>query len=127
MPKETLLSFGLLVLRVFAGFGLATHGYAKLFGGRMSEFAAGVGAMGFPLPVFFAWSAALSEFLGGILVAIGLKTRYAAAFAAVTMAVAAFVRHASDPFKVKELALIYWAAFSAIILTGGGRYSLDRT
>lgn len=120
-------SSGLLLLRVVAGFGIATHGYQKLFGGRMPDFTAGVAAMGFPVPGFFAWAAAISEFLGGILVAIGLKTRAASAFVCATMAVAAFIRHASDPFKVRELALVYLAVFGALALIGPGKFSLDRS
>lgn len=127
MSRDVLSAAGLLLLRVVAGFGLATHGYQKLFGGRMDGFASGVADLGFPLPVLFAWGAALSEFLGGILTAIGLKARYAAAFAFVTMFVAAFIRHAADPFKVKELALVYMAVFGAIVLIGAGKFSLDRS
>lgn len=81
--------------------------------------------MGFPLPGLFAWAAALSEFLGGILVALGLATRPAAFFVFATMAVAAFIRHAPDPFRVKELALAYWTMAGTLILMGGGPWSLD--
>ena len=108
------------------GIGIMMHGYPKLFSGRMDKFAEGVAALGFPFPVAFAWAAALSEFLGGIFVAIGLKTRIAAMFIFVTMAVAAFLRHAADPFKVKELALAYLTAAAAIAIMGAGKFSLDR-
>lgn len=118
---------GLLWLRVLMGLGIATHGYAKLFGGRMDSFTAGIGALGFPLPIFFAWAAALSEFVGGLLVALGLRTRFAAALVAATMAVAAFVVHRADPFKVRELALAYFTMSVAVILLGPGKYSLDRS
>ena len=126
MSRDVLGSLGLLWLRLVAGFGLATHGYQLLFGGHMAEFALGVRAMHFPAPLFFAWAAALSEFLGGILVALGLKTRIAGAFALVTLAVAVFIRHAGDPFHVKELALLYLGAFGALILLGSGKFALDR-
>ncbi len=88
---------GLLVLRVLAGLGIATHGYGKLFTeGRMEGFVEMVGGMGFPLPVLFAWLAALSELLGGLLLAAGLFTRYAAFFVFGTMTVAAFIAHAGE-------------------------------
>lgn len=118
---------GLLWLRLMMGAGIAWHGYGKLFGGQMDMFTNGVSSMGFPFPVFFAWAAALTEFVGGILIAIGLKVRIAAAFVAVTMIVAAFVAHKLDPFKVKELALAYLTIAVALGLTGPGRYSLDRS
>lgn len=122
---QTGVHLGLLWLRVFVGFGIAYHGYGKIFGDKMDMFAEGVGAMGFPFPVFFAWLAALSEFAGGFLVVIGLRIRWAALFIFLTMSVAAFIRHASDPFSVKELALAYWTAAGCLIFTGAGRYSID--
>ncbi|MBU3759191.1 MAG: DoxX family protein [Candidatus Omnitrophica bacterium] len=124
--EDKAASFGILCLRVLFGAGLAYHGALKIFGGKMDGFVKGVAALGFPMPEFFAWSAVLSEFAGGILIVLGLYTRQAAFFAAVTMGVAVFVRHAQDPFAVKELAAAYGTAAMALVLTGPGRFSLDR-
>lgn len=120
---------GWLIVRVTFGLALATHGYAKLFGDGpgIAGFAErAVAPMGFPAPMLFAYLAALSELVGGLLIALGLLTPLAALTTAVTMAVAAF-RHISggDPFKVYELAVIYLALSIAAILKGGGRYALD--
>lgn len=120
------LALGLLWLRVLAGLGIATHGFGKLFSGRIEGFAASVAALGFPFPAFFAWAAALSEFLGGLCMAAGLFTRLGAASVFVTMTVAVFVRHAADPLAVKELALAYWTAAGAVFLSGPGPFSLDK-
>ncbi|MFZ5802885.1 MAG: DoxX family protein [Candidatus Omnitrophota bacterium] len=117
---------GLLWLRVLMGAGIATHGYAKIFSGGMTGFTSAVAAMGTPLPELFAWAAALSEFLGGILLALGLATRLAALLVLITMSVAAFVHHAADPFSAKELALAYWVMAGALVLCGPGDLSLDR-
>ena len=110
-----LMNLGLLVLRVMAGAGIARHGYQKVFEGQVQGLTA---AMGFPMPAVFAWAAALSEFLGGILVALGLLTRPAAFFVFATMSVAAFDRHRADPLALKELALAYWTMALALVLTG---------
>lgn len=118
-------SLGLLWLRVLAGYGIATHGYGKVFGGHVSMLADGLVKMGFPFPVFFAWAAALSEFAGGICLALGLGTRIAASFVFITMSVAFLRAHAADPFATKELAYVYWAISGALILTSGGRLSVD--
>lgn len=118
-------SVGLLWLRVLAGAGIASHGWQKIIGGRMELFTAGVAQMGFPLPEVFAWAAALSELAGGGLLILGVGTRFAALAIVLTMSVAAFIRHASDPFKVKELALCYWTMAGALTLMGGGRLSGD--
>ena len=118
---------GLLVLRVLTGCFIATHGYGKIFtDGRMEKFAEGVAEMGFPVPIVFAWAAALSELVGGLLMAAGLFTRYAAFLVFSTMTVAAFIRHADDPFSMKEKALLFWTISLAIMLMGAGRYALDR-
>lgn len=115
---------GLLLLRIFAGLALAlAHGVGKL--PPSEPFLAGVAEMGFPLPVLFGWAAALAEFAGGILIAFGLLTRPAALFVAITMAVAAFIRQAGEPFGERELALLYGAIAVTLLLTGAGRYSID--
>ncbi|MDX1584269.1 MAG: DoxX family protein [Thermoanaerobaculia bacterium] len=116
---------GLLVLRVAAGLMLAFgHGLGKL--PPSEKFIAGVGGLGFPVPVFFAWAAALSEFAGGILVATGFLTRPAAFFVMMTMGTAAFLQHAADPFPVKEKALLFLSIAICVLLAGAGRYSIDR-
>lgn len=124
MGQKT-LDLGLLALRVLFGAGIAYHGYGKVFGGQVNMLIDGVTAMGFPMPVVFAWAASLSEFAGGICLALGLLTRPAAFFVFVTMSVAAFKVHAADPFQTKELALAYWSASAALMLTGAGALSLD--
>lgn len=117
---------GLLLLRVL-GATFATHGFAKLFADGFGE-GVPVGTVekhGLPLPAVLAWAAAITEFLGGILIAVGLYTRLAAALAAVTMAVAAFVIHGADGFQKMELALVYLLGFGTIALLGPGRWSGD--
>ena len=147
MSKTLLSDVALLLLRL-SGLGMAlAHGYGKvvsLAAGEGDGFIAGVASLGFPLPALFAWSAALAEFLGGLCVALGLGTRVAAASAAFTMLVAAFLRHhalqhllvALGAMKASEetvrswgnpeLALVYLVVFAALALTGGGRFSLER-
>lgn len=116
---------GLLWLRLLMGAGIASHGYQKLFVDGLEGFAQGVARMGFPAAYAFAFMAAASEFFGGLFIMIGLGTRIAAFFVFATMSVAAFIAHALDPFKVKELALAYLAMSGMLIITGGGRVSVD--
>ena len=123
--KQFAADIGLLWLRLLTGAGIAYHGYGKIFGGRMDGFTEGVASMGFPAPALFAWAAALSEFAGGICIALGLFTRPAAFFLFVTMAVAAFIRHGDDPFGKKELALAYWTIAGSLVGLGAGTFSVD--
>jgi putative oxidoreductase len=124
--KEFGIHLGLLWLRILMGTGIAYHGYQKIFSGMMERFTQGVAQMGFPAPEFFAWAAALSEFLGGIFIIAGFLTRPSAFFVFSTMTVAAFITHSADPLDVKELALAYWVIASTLILTGPGKFSIDR-
>jgi len=122
--KSTTTNFALLSLRLFTGISMAlAHGLGKI---PPSEgFINATANLGFPFPSFFGWAAGLSEFLGGILLAIGLFTRPAAFFLGFTMLVAAFMRHAADPFTGKEKALLYLAICIFLILTGSGKYGVD--
>jgi putative oxidoreductase len=117
---------GLLWLRVLTGAGIAYHGYGKVFGGYMDRFTEGVAKLGFPMPEYFAWAAAFSEFGGGILLVLGLLTRWSALAVFGTMSVAAFMQHRADPFQAKELALAYWTASGALFWLGAGGWSVDR-
>ena len=122
---SALADVGLLVIRLFTGLALAfAHGIDKL---PPSEgFVETTAGLGFPVPAVFAWSAGLAEFLGGLLLAVGLFTRPAALFIAVTMTVAAFGQNAGAPFADKEKALLFLVIALGLLLTGSGRYGLDR-
>jgi len=122
--------FGLLVVRLtVGGYMAASHGWGKVFGGTgfgpSAEMISGVAGLGFPAPTLFAWAAALSEFLGGVLIALGLLTRPAAAMMAFTMLVAAF--GASTGWAAREMALLFFAPCLLLLLIGAGRISIDRS
>jgi putative oxidoreductase len=122
--ESTSANLGLLILRVFTGLSLAFgHGINKL--PPSERFVEGVADLGFPAPAFFGWAAGVSEFFGGLLLALGLLTRPSAFFIFITMMVAAFVRHAPDPFSVKEKALLFAIVALALVLIGAGKYALD--
>ena len=115
---------GLAILRIVPSALLLTHGipkFQKLITGNF-EFAdpIGIGAT----PTLFL--AVLGEFLFPILIILGFKTRWAAILPALVMFVAAFIVHDSDPFGVKEKALLFLAFFVVIFLLGPRRFSLDK-
>jgi putative oxidoreductase len=116
---------GLLFVRVTVGLMMAFgHGW-----GKMVKVVSGDFSFADPLGIGAAPSlvlAALAEFAGALLVALGVKTRFAAVPVTITMVVAAFVQHLEDPWGKKELALLYAIPFAMLVITGGGRYSLDR-
>jgi putative oxidoreductase len=135
---------GLLILRLAGLYLAVAHGWGKIVGLASGEtrFLEGVARIGFPMPLAFAWAAALSEFLGGLAIALGLFTRWVAPFAAFTMFVAAFGGHralsqflawlglapASEELKKwgnPELAFVYMLICLAVALLGPGRFSVD--
>ena len=88
--------------------------------GRMSAALANIGSRYSLGLVVFA------ELFCAILIVLGLGTRFAAIPIIVTMAVAAFIVLAGNPFDGRELALLYLTAFTTILVLGAGSYSLDK-
>jgi putative oxidoreductase len=122
--RALLPDIGLLLLRASFGLHLALlHGLPKFQG--FPQRAAGFGD---PLGVGSRASliAAIgAELFCGLLLVVGLFTRAAAAVIAFTMAVIAFVHHASAVWSKRELALLYLTAALTLLVTGPGRFSLD--
>lgn len=114
---------GLLLLRAGAGSFMLTHGWPKF-----QKILAGDWTFADPLGIGPAPSLALAtfaEFLCSLLVIAGFRVRLAAMPLIFTMLTATFAVHAGDPWAKKELPLLYAAAFAALMLLGGGKYSLD--
>lgn len=128
--------FGFAAMRIGIGLYMALgHGYGKIFGedrfGPSEQFIGYTESLGFPAPEFFAWMAAITEFVGGLALAAGLLTRPAALGMIGTMVVAAFIAHGDDPWvaqpgeRSKEMAMLYMLPAIAILAIGGGRFSVD--
>jgi putative oxidoreductase len=115
---------GLLILRLGFGGNMLVHGISKI--GKIIG-----GDVGFANPLGLGeapslFLATFAEFACAILIIIGFKTKLASIPLAVTMAVAAFVTHFSDPWGSKEMAFLYMVGFISIGLMGAGKYSIDR-
>lgn len=112
-----------LILRVMFGGMFIFHGWPKLSGySNMAKM------MGDPIGLGSELSLILvifSEFICGILILLGLLTRFAVVFTFITMLVAYFVAHAADDFMVKMLPFVYIWLCIVIFILGSGRYSLD--
>ncbi len=125
MKSSLQTDIGLLLLRVTGAGLLLTHGIPKL----SKLFAEGPIQFGDPIGIGAGPSlflATFAEFLCAVLVLIGLKTRWATIPVIITMAVAALIVHATDPFGAKEKALLFLGIFICIFLLGPGKYSIDR-
>ncbi|MFK2821095.1 DoxX family protein [Flavobacteriaceae sp. LMIT009] len=124
MLKNNFTDLGLLFLRVGIGAMMLTHGIPKinrLFADPI-EFGDPIG-LG---PTISLILALIGEVVAPALLIVGFKTKLAAIPAFITMAVAALIVHAEDPFGTKEKALMYALCFLVIFFTGAGKYSLDK-
>ncbi|ASW73813.1 DoxX family protein [Chryseobacterium piperi] len=114
----------LLIVRVFIGFAMLSHGFPKLQmlleGGKIEFFDfLGLG------PQISLILTILAEFVCSILLILGLFTRVSLGFLIFTMVIAVFVVHAGDPFDKRELALIYLSVYLLIMTFGAGKFSID--
>ena len=108
------------LLRIVAGLLFACHGAQKLFG-------AFGGQVMTSNPMMLV--AGIIEFGGGLLIAVGFLTSWAAFLASGQMAVAYFMVHAKGGFwpivNKGELAVLYCFLFLYIAARGAGPYSVD--
>lgn len=120
----------ILLLRIILGVVFIAHGSQKLFGVFGGK---GLGATvgmftGTGIPAPLAYLDAFWEFLGGILVLIGLLTRIGSGGIAIIMIVAISKVHAPHGFFLPmgfEFPLTLLVIAVVIFLFGGGSYSLD--
>lgn len=131
---NTNASFAPLILRLVAGLIFIAHGAQKLFGwfGGNGLVATGewMASIGLQPGIVMAFLAGAAEFFGGIALILGLLTRPAAAALAFTMLVATVWVHLGNGLFVAnggyEFSLTLLAVSAALVLTGGGRLSVDR-
>jgi putative oxidoreductase len=124
---------GLLILRLGIGLVIAAHGAQKLFGWwggpGMEKWAQSVQRLRIRPARPWAWVAALSEFGGGLLVALGLLSPLGSLAIVGAMLVAIATVHLAKGFWVSKggfefnLTLIVGAV--ALAITGPYTYSLD--
>jgi putative oxidoreductase len=128
-----------LLLRGTLGAVMFPHGAQKALGwfggggfqGTMSYFTESVG-----MPAVLGLLVIAAEFLGSLLLVAGLATRFAAASIGLVMIGAAVLVHAPNGFFMNwfgnqagegfEFHFLAIALATALVVQGGGRWSLDR-
>lgn len=125
--------WGLLFLRVVLGASMLYHGWEKVIpenfphGSLLSalhhsaRFAASLG-----LPAWLGYVSALTEFVGGICLILGLFTRFFAALVAINMLVAIFAFTIHHGYGASELPLAMLAITLMVLFSGPGKAALDR-
>ncbi len=128
-----MISIGLLLLRLTLGLVFILHGAQKLFsafgGHGLTGSAQFMNTLRLRPAKFWATAAALGEFLGGILLVVGLFTPLAALLIIAVMLVAIMKVHIHKGFWNSQGGYEYNLVLAAIAvvlgLTGAGAYSLD--
>lgn len=118
----------LLALRLVYGWFFAQTGWGKLMNfERTSGF---FESLGLPAPAFMAALVATSELVGGIILALGVGTRFAATALSVVMLTAFVTAHAEDAFKslsgfTEQAPYPFLVATLVLLAFGAGRLSID--
>ncbi|GGF25835.1 DoxX family protein [Hymenobacter cavernae] len=121
---------GLLILRVGIGIMFTIHGYPKLIGGpeKWVEIGSVMKSFGISAsPVMWGLLAAVSEAIGGQLLAFGLFFRVACLLLLGTMLVATAMHLMNgDDFNGYSHALEAAFLFLGLLFAGPGKYSVDQ-
>jgi putative oxidoreductase len=115
-----------LLVRLLTGGVILPHGIPKidrLFGEGPVKFANPFG-LG---PEISLGLVLFAEVGCSLLVLAGFKTRWATLPLLFTMLMASFYAHGSDPFSDKELSLLFFTLFLSILISGGGKLSVNQT
>ena len=113
------------LLRVVAGLALVTHGAGKI--GDPFGAAGMVESLGFYPGAFWSLMLALTEFFGGILIAIGLLTRPASLAATFVLLVTVYFHWfvQGQGYSGAEKSILWAAIFFFFAIRGGNRHSVD--
>jgi len=129
--SKSLQSAFLLFVRVYWGWQFAVDGWGKLHNlPKVTEY---FGSLGLPAPGPTAYFISILELVGGVLLALGLGTRFIALLLTANMTVAyitgdreALLSIFSDPDKFAAAApFTYLMASLIILIFGPGRFSSD--
>ena len=81
------------------------------------------------MPKLSAYLSISVETIFPLMIILGLLTRVSSAIAAFNMFVAGIVFHLmikGDPFENYEKAILYFLIFTALAITGSGKYSVEK-
>ena len=123
---DRLQPLALVALRLVLGIIMVGHGYGKVFHGGLAQHVARVSSLG--LPGWWAYLSAFAEFFGGILVIVGLFTRFFSLAIMLDMIVAIWKIHWKNGLFGKggyELTLTLATIAFALILFGAGPIAID--
>jgi putative oxidoreductase len=92
----------------------------------MVEFSRFLEKSGFPMPLFCAVLSVYAQLLGGFLILVGWKTRFASVLIIINFLVALAMVHRKDNFETMTPALAMLFGAVLLLFTGAGKYSVDK-
>jgi len=126
---ETLLPWGITLLRIVAGIVFFMHGQQKLFSMGIDGVSGFFGSLGIPAPQLAAIVVSLLETVGGLALIAGVLTRVVGVLLAGDMLVALFLVHRPNGFFAGdggiELVFLLAGVALALVLTGPGALAVD--
>lgn len=130
LTNDRILNLTWLLFRLHIGISIAfSAGLPKMTGlGAPDWFVKQVADIGFtfPSPALWATIASWGEFFGGILIAIGLFTRFAALQLAFQFFVISYIWYNEpEPLTGMYFQQLYFFCYLLTMVAGGGRFSLD--
>jgi len=122
---NSLQPLGELILRLALGLSMAVHGYQKVVPhGALNHYAHYIVTLG--IPYWLGYVSAFTEFVGGMLLVIGLLTRFAAALIAINMLVALFIVGIHQGFGIYNYIIALASIAIMLVFYGAGTMALDR-
>ena len=122
---NSLQPFGALLMRLALGISMAVHGYGKVIPhGALNHYVHYIASLG--IPYWLGYVSAYVEFAGGILIILGLFTRFVAALIAINMLVAFFYVGIHQGFGIYNYILALAALGIMLTVYGAGTLALDR-
>jgi putative oxidoreductase len=131
---SSLQPWGAFILRLVLGIAMVYHGYDKVIpsggfhGGNtfsaLDHYGHYVASLG--LPYWLGYVSALTEFVGGILLILGLLTRFAAILVTINMLVALVMVSRHHGYAGSEYSLALFAIALMLAFFGAGAFAVDR-
>ncbi|WP_213803574.1 DoxX family protein [Granulicella sp. dw_53] len=117
--------FGALLMRLVLGLSMAVHGYERVVPhGALNHYVHYVVTLG--VPYWLGYVSAFTQFVGGILLVVGLLTRLAAGLVAVNMLAAFALVGIHQGFGIYNYILALAALAIMLLFYGPGSLALDR-
>jgi len=115
------------LLRIWLGLWFLQHGVVKflfkpdiwpVLGDSMKYLGIGF------LPEFWGFMAVMTFVVGGLFLAIGLYSRFAAGLLSFTMLIA-FIMHMAKGHSIMQMSLLYLVLLAVLIIANGGSFTLQ--